>query len=410
MLTALSALSLAVVLAGSAPDESSPFAGCAATKADGGWTYECAKFTALVRDARQGPEATRELIEGMAKSIARSSFGSAGAAEWEDVRLAGEDARLVHVEAGGQKVFLTALPRAEGTRLLVCFARAWDHCAAALQALAASAWGSAAAEGAEVRDAPPLALLGRPVDVPGGCRGEGNHGGGRILCPPRLLADWFVVKDAARARATIDATEEALAGTGEGELRRDTVPCRFAGKKATCRRTRVRRDGGPVTQLATWVEHDGDTVFASCIAPGERGDARPCSVIFELDGEPLTLLGRPVTVPDACRRNRTSEGGAFVECSAGTVAWNLAPDVETARKVQQDAEAKLADLPGLERKLRACKVQGQETTCLELRTKTPQGEPIVFRSAVVEEKDRALLVTCTRKGIDPACATVFDEE
>lgn len=130
--------------------------------------------------------------------------------------------------------------------------------------------------------------------------------------------------------------------------------------------------------------------------------------------EAVTLLGRPVGLPEGCTGRSSDDGYTTVNCKWGsTTTWFFAPqgsDIEAKMKVTEDALLELAaGKAQVRRDAFPCTLAGVETTCRRVVLTTPRGTSTYFWSWVPVSGQR-LIASCTGSGKDhfaPPCTLAF---
>ncbi len=275
---------VALALAATRPEARSSLEGCRATPLDHGWQYDCQGLSARLED-KPGAVGSAYLdgVEGAVVAV----LGEGAQRTRERRKVGGEEVELRRAQSRDKAVtaWIGALPRPAGTRIVGCWtAGAAARCAAMLDALATTAWGSGRAAGTVLQEAPTLTLAGRKVDVPSGCEGKPQpNGAGRVECPPAFFVMWAPVNDDAQARRTMDEYGNWMAAKmnrPELHARRDAAPCRLGGVETTCSRLRIAPEGHPVAILWGTARVSGQLLFGSCMAPDRTALPPPCSVLF----------------------------------------------------------------------------------------------------------------------------------
>jgi len=280
-------LVLASVLA-SATFPASPLDGCTAAPSDGGWLFKCDGLAVTLQDWTRGSSGEHGGALTTVMDRLATAYGNATRTR-ERWRLAGADTEVQRLEIADQNAvaYVTAIPRREGTRALLCFAKGdAKRCVPVMELLAARPWRAGPVPGTKVEEAARLTLAGLTVSVPAGCRGETRpNGGGYVSCAPGTFASWGVASDEAMARTFLDIFDKKTVDLYRGSnarIVRGFVPCRLGGVETTCQRTLVEPGTtSSVTVLSGFAPAGGKIVIANCIAPGGTGAAMPCALVLQ---------------------------------------------------------------------------------------------------------------------------------
>ncbi|MFY0570029.1 hypothetical protein ACN28E_40240 [Archangium lansingense] len=236
-----------------------------------GWSYECRGFSAIISDhpgvsAESLWESSRRTFEGQAAG--RMKF------EEESVTLAGRKARILRMSAKASEdqeksSFAVLSVEGRGGRRVLCKAALEQQalCGRVLEKLAGNGWRAAPEAGVTVKQSE-VALAGRELSAPAGCKLLAGDGDGRIECGDGSRLDWTHLPEASRLKTFVrDGVEtfKDIVRVPYVELR---IPCAIDGVRTECTHLRMLDPAGRRDVYFGATEVRGVATYISCISGG----------------------------------------------------------------------------------------------------------------------------------------------
>jgi hypothetical protein len=155
-----------------------------------------------------------------------------------------------------------------------------------------------------------------------------------------------------------------------------------------------RAEGARVLSCSSTASDGCDAVLkVLAVAPWGAG---PLPGTRAAPSERLTLLGRPVVVPEGCTSEGSENGRARVRCGQASVLWFFAPDGSDVEARITDGEDAMIEQARGQAKVRdriPCQLAGVSASCRRLVFARPDGDIVAFH-AWAEVGGRKLVATC----------------